>query len=317
MTDAPSPAHLLLLPRELRDEIFGYLVLPAHVYTSSTTVDTANFGKLRKAEKLYVDSRIYLPSRLPGAVLATCRQLRQECLEHQAHLLVSATPFVSEDTSPTPLSNVLAERLGNEYAEEAERACDNGLLRLTLEVQKPQRGPMGYAIPARDELSPRFLALLPLMHQARKLRLAIWPGYDWWCGGSRPLTDKYGNLRVNNEQAKKPDAASLAIGRILEHLPHVEELSIDVLMQASEGSRWDLPDKKWENIQPWLDVAITLDRGQALEKVTRRLIGFWEASRPEVFYNQTEQRQGSGRIWDVKRNGDMGTVSYTIGTSMP
>jgi hypothetical protein len=238
--------------------------------------------------------------------MGTCRQLREECLERRLHN--STTLTTSPSLEKQPLSNVLAERLGSEFAEEAERACDDGTLRITLEVQRQLRGAHGYYIPTRDEVSPRFLALLPIMGKERKLRLTIWPGYDWWNGGPQVFIDKRGNAWVNSSEAVKPDAASVAIGRILQYFPYVEELKVDVLMQASDGARWDLPDSKWENVQPWLDAPVALTVGETVRTITRKLTGFWRVTDPEPFYVQHEIRQ-LGNTWKVDRKGDMGTVS--------
>ena len=57
--------------------------------------------------------------------------------------------------------------------EEAERGCDDGSLRITIEVQRHQRNRSGYSVPKREELSPRFMALLPLMNRTRKLKLVM------------------------------------------------------------------------------------------------------------------------------------------------
>jgi hypothetical protein len=296
----------LALPRELRDEILGYLILPQYVYTSTSTKDTQNLYKSRQsAIDTYLDTRIYLPSRPPANILATCRQLREECLEHRLDPTISVALSTPENR---PLSNILAERLGTEFAEEAERAFDDDTPRITLEIQRQLRGAHGYYIPTRDEVSPRLLALLPIMERNKKLRLTLWPGYDWWNGGPPVFIDKRGNARTNPGEAAKPNAASVAISRMLQHFPNVEELSVDVLMQASDGGRWDLPDKKWENIQSWLDAPIMPNMEQTVKKVTRKLTGFWKASDPESFYVQQETRQ-SGNNWKVDRKGDMGTVS--------
>jgi hypothetical protein len=309
--NASSP--LLALPRELRDDILGYLTLPAYVYTSTTTKNTHNLYQSRRSSgDTYVDTRICLPSHPSPNILGTCKQLREEALEHHVRLLKSMSPGAYKSSGEKPMSNVLAARLGAEFAEEAERACDDGTLRITLEIQRSLRGPHGYYLPVRDELSPRFLALLPLMNKARKLRLTIWPGYDWWNGGPQPFYDKRGNARINPGEAAKPNAASVAIEKILAQFPRVEELVVDVLMQAEDGGRWDLPDRKWENLQPWLDNSITPNVGQVLKKVNRNLIGFWRATEPEPFYVQHEVRQGSGNTWKVEREGDMVTVRVTL-----
>jgi hypothetical protein len=307
--NASSP--LLALPRELRDDILEYLSLPAYVYTSTTTKNTHNLYQSRRSSgETYVDTRICLPSHPPANILGTCRQLRLESLEQHVRLLNSRPSQKPKTSEKKPMSNVLAERLGAEFAEEAERACDDGTLRITLEIQRSLRGPHGYYIPVRDELSPRFFALLPLMHKARKLRLTLWPGYDWWNGGPQPFYDKRGNARSNPSEAAKLNTASVAISKVLAQLPHIEELIVDVLMQAEDGGRWDLPDRKWEKLQLWLDSPITPNVGQALKKINRNFTGFWKVTEPEPFYVQHEVRQGSGKTWKVESKGDMVTVCY-------
>ncbi|KAF1837399.1 hypothetical protein BDW02DRAFT_566058 [Decorospora gaudefroyi] len=303
--DAPSP--LLALPRELRDNILDHLTLSGYVYTSTTTTDTRDLYRGGRATgATYVDTRIWLPCRPPANILATCKQLRDEALEHHVRMLNSLSPTPTPP-SEKPLSNVLAERLGAEFAEEAERACDDGTLRITLEVQRQLRGTHGYHVPVREELSPRFLALLPLLSAARKLRLAIWPGYDWWNGGPQPLIDKRGNACINADAASKPNAASFAISTVLQHLPHVRQLTLDVLMEASDVRKWDLPDRKWENVQPWLDSTLTTNVRPILRQINRNMTIFFEASQPEPFYTQHETRLSLENTWKVDRKGDMGT----------
>ena len=305
---------LLGIPRELREEILQHLALPAFVYTSSATTHTRNLHQARTPEKTYVDTRIYLSSHFPASALGICKQLRHECLEYQAHLLdfsTSTTPLVAEEE---PASRILAARLGTEEDEEAERAGDNSNLRITIEVQRQQRVTTGYHVPLREELSPRFMALLPLMGNARKLRLVLWAGYDWWNGGIvQPLRriEKPEARNLATSISARPDAATIAISMILEHLGAVEELEVDVLLHASDGGRWDLPDNKWEKIQPWLDGPVTMTGGQALKRVVRRLAGVYRPSEPEPFYTQIEVRQGDGKLWRVKRRGDMRTASCT------
>ncbi|KAJ4373276.1 hypothetical protein N0V83_003570 [Neocucurbitaria cava] len=208
-------------------------------------------------------------------------------------------------------SITLSARLGTEDSEEAERASDDGSLRITIEVQRAQRGLMGYSIPIRDELSPRFLGLLPLMDKARKVRLVIWPGFDWWAGGlPQPLrgVDKPETPSLSKSGTTRPNTASVAIGKVLERLPAIQELNVDVLMSAADGSRWDLPDNKWEKVQPWLNEPISIHGGRALKKVVRRLAAVWKPSQAaEAFYTQIETDQGSGKPWKVERKGDMRT----------
>jgi hypothetical protein len=310
-------ASLMGLPRELRDEILAYLVLPGYVYTSSDKPNTANLHRSKVQANTFVDTRIYLPCRLSPNVLGVSRQLRDECLQCHNYILalsssspVSTAALDSEKQPQRSNSNILAERLGNELDEEAERLGDHGV-RITLEAQRAQRGPFGYAIPVRDELSPRFLALLPLMKRARKLRLVIWAGYEWW-NGSRPRAMKMVNGRPRidpDAQPDKPDAVSFAVGKVLEQLPAVEELEIDIIAHVGEFSRWDLPVLAWENVQYWLDGPIAREGGQSLKKVNRKLAGVWDPKLTEAFYEQQETRVDASEKWHIKRHGDVRTVS--------
>lgn len=294
------------MPRELREQVLGYLALPEHVYTSSSTPHTNQFNRLRTPEKTYIDTRIYLPYHFPPNILATCRQLRHECLDHHAHLL-NTTPLPLEATSTDPpLSWVLATRLGNETEEEGERVCDDGRVRVTIELQRMLRGRMGYAIPAREELSPRFLSLLSHIDRAHRLKIILWPGFDWWNRGHQPS-------KAN--QISDIDPACNAIAKVLDHFSFVRDLEVEVMMLASDASRWDLPDKKWQGILSWLNGPI-VPNGAAttLETVSRKLTTFQKSVPPETFFTQVENRQDVGQAWKVERKGDMATVSHHLST---
>lgn len=299
--DALPP--ILLLPRELREDILGYLTLPPYVFTSTTSASTRNLHRSRKVQDTYVDTRIYLPCRLSMSILATCRQLRQEALEHQAHRLNSRLPQPQQASEEgKPRSNELAERLGDETLEGAERAYDDGTLRFTIEVQRQHLGFAGYFMPTRSELSPRFHALLPLVEKARKVKIIILAGYDWWSGSVPQSPD---STQLN--------PASIAIGKILERLPAVEELRVDVLMHAADMARWDLPYPKWGKVLPWLHgpVSVNVPSTNTLNKVTRGLGIIWKQAEPELFLRQTEIRRPAESTWDIVRKGDMCTVGLS------
>jgi hypothetical protein len=308
----------MTLPRELRDEIVSYLILPEFVYTSSEKPNTEHLHFTRRQAKTFVDTRIYLASRISPNVLGVCQQLRQECLQHHAHVLDSSASSTSmnntQSSDQKSPSSVLAERLGTEKDEEAERLGNRGV-RITLEAGRAQRGNFGYFQPVREELSPRFLALLPLMEKAKRLRLVVWPGYDWW-NGQRPRAVRRvnGHLRHvdssnGDSQPVQQDVVSFAIGKILEQLPAVEELSLDVLVHVSDIAQWDLPDQKWKNIQYWLDGPVARGYRPTVRKVVRRLTAVWDATLTEAFYTQEEIRSDGGKSWHINRKGNMRTVS--------
>jgi hypothetical protein len=306
-TPVGSPRLSLLgLPRELRDEIIGHLTLPALVYTSSDRVSLPRFPA---DPKDFVDTRIYLPCRISPNALAVCRQLREECLQYHNRTLASLAS--SSPTVQCDPSSISSEREGKEddIEEEAERLGDRHV-RITMVVQKASRGPFGYVVPAREELSPRFLNLLPLMQSTKKLRLVVWAGVDWW-NGARPraFVKVNGRMKIDESAPLQPDLVSVAIGKVLEHLPAVEELEVELLAHVGELSRWDLPELAWANIQYWLDGPIVRGAGQNLKNVKRRLAGVWNAELVEAIYEQQETRVDGDATWHVKRHGDMRTVS--------
>lgn len=306
-----SHTSLLSLPREIRDQIIGYCALPAFVYTSSDKPNTTNLHRGKVQANTFIDTRIYLPYRLSSNVLGVCRLLRAECLQHQTYALASFSSTAGSDQDPDilPRSNVLAERLGQEVDEEAERLEYGNQLRITLEAQRALRGPHGYAIPVRDELSPRFMALLPLMNRTRQLRIVVWAGFDWWNGSRpRPFVKVNGRMRIDENAPAGPDAVSFAVKKILEQLPAVEELQLDILAHVGDLSRWDLPEPPWAHIQYWLDGPVTPRSGQALQSVRRRLCGVWNSKLVEASYEQQETRL-EGNTWHIKRHGERCTVS--------
>lgn len=336
-------SSLLAMPRELREEVLRYLILPATVYTSSTRANTPPQHQIapRKSEETFVDTRIYLPSRPPTNVLSASKQVRQECLELHSHLLNSAAA-VRVDGSTAQIANgtQAAEKSRTELDEAAERAGDDGVtLRLTLEVQRGKGSAFVYSVPVREDLSPRFVALLPLMKDARKLKIIVWPGYDWWNGPlqvspleqwrqrrallKRTSIDQVGHTEQSgdaestktSDTGPKPDAVTVAVGKVLNQLPAVEQLDLSVFIATSDLFRWDLPDVKWEKIQPWLDTPISKNVGKRLRSVSTTLTSVWEWPESEIasqqpFYVQKETRSDlASNKWRVERLAGWRTVS--------
>jgi hypothetical protein len=315
-TTSQHVSLLLLLPRELRDEIIGYLALPDCVYTSCGKPErTYAPGSRTKQGDTFVDTRIYLPYCIPPNVLGVCRQLREECLQYNynppSSLHASTTDPGSYDK---PISYIMTRDLENvdHVAEEAERLGDCHL-RITIEADRMQRGSLGYSTPIREELSDRFLTLLPLMQRSRKLRIVVWAGVSWW-NGARPrgLVKVNGRMKIDDTAPAKPDTVSSAISKILEQLPAVEELEVDVLAHVHELAKWDVPDLVWTNIQYWLDGPIVPNAEQTLRKVNRRLAGVWNSKLVEALYVQQETRVEGSDTWHIKRHGDMRLVSNLV-----
>jgi hypothetical protein len=312
-----SASPLLALPRELREEILSYLAVPRQVYTSSKTPTAVpardsrdSYLPVRGFEETYLDSRICLPLHPPANLLATCKQLHEECLALHTHLLNSSastfTPSSSSGEARKPEGPLYVELKDQGFDETAEKSLDDGTaVCLALEVQRMHMNTFGGYVPTRDALSPRFLALLPFMQKAKKLQLVVWPGFDW-LDGEKPPSRRF-------PRPAKPNPLTFAIDKILEQIPAVEELRIHILIATGDLFRWDLPDAKWENIQPWLDRSVTSIRQLALKKVSRTMATVWENRSDEVLgyqpiYEQNEMRIGSGNSWNVKRHGGLRTV---------
>jgi hypothetical protein len=312
-----SASPLLALPRELREEILSYLAVPRQVYTSSKTPNAVpardsreSYLPVRGFEETYIDSRVCLPLHPPANLLATCKQLREECLVLHTHLLNSSastfTPSTSSLEGAKPKDPLYVKLKDQGFDETAEKSLDDGTaVCLALEVQRMHMNSFGGYVPTRDALSPRFIALIPFMQKAKKLQLVVWPGFDWLDGEKQP------SLRF--PRPVKPNPLTFAIDKILEQIPAVEELSIHILVATGDLFRWDLPDAKWGNIQPWLDRSVTSIRQLALKKVSRTMATVWENRSDEVqgyqpIYEQSEVRIGSGNSWNVKRQGGLRTV---------
>ncbi|KAL1801004.1 hypothetical protein ACET3X_001346 [Alternaria dauci] len=57
------------------------------------------------------------------------------------------------------------------------------------------------------------------MERNKKLKLTVWPKYDWWTGGPLVFIDERGNAQINPGGAAKPNAVSVAISRMLHISP--------------------------------------------------------------------------------------------------
>jgi hypothetical protein len=151
------------------------------------------------------------------------------------------------------------------------------------------------------------------MQKARKLKLVVWPGFDW-LDGERPPSLRFPG-------PVKPNALTFAIEEILEQIPTVEELSIHIFVATGDLFRWDLPDVTWAKIQPWLDRSVTAIERPTLKKVSRVLATVSQDANDETpgyepIYEQNEVRVGSGHTWNVKRHGGLQTVSIAVSSDL-
>lgn len=294
-----SISHMFRIPLEIREEILSHLILPQHVQPSSTAPVTYTVRKHSRVAPTYVDSRIYLPSRMPTNILRVCKQLRQEGLAYHARRLNSSRNTTA--TNSRPAGKTAAHGLGGgspkDSDEQFEQLYDDDTVRLTLEILRQSYGATGYYTPERREPSPRFMSLKPLLSRLKKLKFTVWAGYDWWSGESTRSVVKVRRLqrarlsRVSADQddevsrparweerntgiSLKPpqNPLSVAIDSLLQHLPLVEKVKIDLLIHDVDYWNWDLPETCWEGIRDWLDGPISTLAKNQVKQVDRRLI---------------------------------------------
>jgi hypothetical protein len=313
-TMKPENSHLLRLPRELRNNIYSYLQESEHVFTSRPKLNTQSLQAVSRSNKVaqvYIDTRIYVPARPNTSVLRVCNQLREEYLDFLAHSINSTSknyPLQQAATDRAP-NNESDELASTSFDDLIERARDEGCVRITLEIQRLIRGVMGGYMPARDTASPQFIALVPVFSRLKKIKFLAWSAWTWWSGppkqshkvGQRARLrelhssekSQEGEASTTAEKPCKPDDLSFAIETLLQYLPQVEEVDIDLLMHEYDYWNWDLPEDRWEGIQHWLYSPITPPNGRTLKKVYRRLLSCEPntPARAAIFYHQLEERR--------------------------
>ncbi|KAF2266416.1 hypothetical protein CC78DRAFT_566809 [Lojkania enalia] len=310
-----SKPHLLTLPREIRDDIFSYLVLPPIVYSSAPDPNPYSFYRHNHNvnSDAYLDTRVFVPARAPSSILATSHQLRDEMLDMTARLINAM--YIATNKSRIELEKGILLNL----EKIAERSNDDGSFRITLEMQRPIRGSMGAYVPIRDTPSPRLVSMAPLLGRLRKIKFVVWGSWEWWNPVSPEIIVQRLKKAKLRAKAKKIQAASaqgadasaqslqdddgapalesrvdplfVAIGLLMKHFPLVEDISVDVLIHMSDLRTWDLPDVSYEGIRPWLDGPIYPPDGRRLKKAYRRLMVYesFGSSRLSVFYHKLEK----------------------------
>ncbi|KAJ4288401.1 hypothetical protein N0V90_011636 [Kalmusia sp. IMI 367209] len=275
---------------------------------------------------------------MPTNVLRACKQLREESLAYHARRLNLSRDATIVDSEPfqQSTSHRLAERNDTSTDELLERLHDDNAVRITLEIPRAFRSNMGYYTPERREPSPRFIGLIPLLHRLKRIKFTVWAGYDWWSGEStRPIVkvrrlqkarfsrasaDQDGRVAKsvllekedeNSSLEPRPNPLSVAIDTILQHLPHVEEVQIDVLIHDIDYWNWDLPETWWEGVRDWLDGPISpLAKGK-VKKIDRRLIVVYHGHVRDsgTLLHQRESLQQDNTVVHIER----GTRKYEDG----
>ena len=276
-----------------------------------------------------VDTRIYLPSRMPKNLLLVCKQLREECLTYHSCRLNShrRATIVDSRLEQQTINEQFAERRNIGSDEALERPHDNDCARITLEVLRPYRDSMGYCIPEKKDPSPRFMALTPLLGRLKRIKFMVWAGYEWWSGEStRPIakTRRLQKARLSRTSADQDDAVlqpslwetndvgaplvprpnplSVAIDALLRFLPLVEEINIDLLMHHSDWWSWDLPDIWWEGIRTWLDGPVSPISEGKVNKIDRRVVlTHYDWHKPATLLEQHELMERDGCVVHIRR----------------
>jgi hypothetical protein len=100
-------------------------------------------------------------------------------------------------------------------------------------------------------------------------------------------------VATTSKQRENPLAN--AIAGMMAYLPEVEEVQINVLLHAAEYWNWDLPDNRWEGLQPWLEGPAFPSVGPNIKKVVRKFnVGNPQAPQYfATFYHQIEDYSNS------------------------
>ena len=329
---ATNPLTLCSLPLELREDIYAHLLLPEHVYSCEKKKHNDSNSEA------YLDSRIYLPTRLPSNILQTCRQLKEECTNFVLRHLNS--PFSEADPGPEPWANNVwdgtIKRQEEIETKLMENFHDENMVRITLEVEQVEMKPWGSKKVNRIGPSPQFMATLPFLSRIRRIKFIVWAGYDWWSGRSEPTHQKVERLqraqfkRTSSDQDDELLAPSQwkqiplssrscddnvshgplskALATLLDYLPLVSDIHVDVLMSVPDYLNWDLPEQKWNCVEKWLHGPLacsTKAERERIATVQRRLITVGLVGPPKVFskvfFRQREERSRDGNMFNVKR----------------
>ncbi|KAF2496798.1 hypothetical protein BU16DRAFT_341923 [Lophium mytilinum] len=326
-----SPPNLLSIPRELRDEIYHLLLLPPQMIPSTAPKNRHSSHHFAKPPPNYIDKTIFLPAQFPIYLLHVCQQIRAECTQtlidiansspKQSRLRKQCEGLVEPD--PSSASSMY----------EAKKLLETDMWpQITMDVLQHVHASFGgMHVPERTSLSPTFLSLLPIMQHVRQLQFAIWPGWAWWNGPPKKRADPVPSLRslrfhrVSGSpdqtyettrpalvETSQPDQLATALEKVLARLPCVDDVSIDVLMHMYNYSNFDLPDKKWERVQGWLDKPVEKGTGRRWKRVRRQMVAVnFSASWWLIpFYKKTEVwEDGDG---EVQEGGKKGRIVHVV-----
>ncbi|KAH7128378.1 hypothetical protein B0J11DRAFT_578596 [Dendryphion nanum] len=315
---AETQPSLLTIPRELREDIISHLVLPEHVFTSTSSPNAQSLHQTSETPDTYIDTRIYIPVRFPSNVLSVCRQLRLETIHYVCRL--ANAPALSSIANETPVeetqSNILAARTNQSDEDVAERHRDNGSVRITMEIKRPIRSRnMGYYTPVRDTISPRFVALEFIFRHLKRIKFVVWGGMAWWEGppknrGELPR-ERNKSTRISRDQtdgatstheaeqflAPAPesnatlDPLSVSMNALLNYMPGVEEVEIDIIIHAREYLNWNLPENRQQGILGWFDAPLFTSTNKKFGKVDRRLMICMTQECAITFHRKLEERK--------------------------
>jgi hypothetical protein len=232
-------------------------------------------------------------------------------------------PAVVDESSDSDGDEVKAKE------EIAERARDDGSIRITVELMRAVGGGFGLYVPPRNRPSPRFIAIAPMLGEVRKIKINVWAGWDWWFGppkvrrrvqtGARTrfkrLTPDQQDVPISNgeeekdiaqDEPKKPDPLAVAITALLDYLPSVEEVNVDVMMHGYLYCNMDLPENRWEHVQGWLETPVWFENGRTMKKISRKMVTVDTSQDPirdAVFYHKTE-------TWEALAHGEHKNVVH-------
>ena len=295
-SNSQKPCPLLRLPTELKEEIFSYLLLPRTTYRTSPTTDPKKPMKpspepTSPAEKrgnagvpdwlfmgpqqhapytaddipgdFHIDTCIWLPCRLPKVVFWVCKQLREDCLAYYVHHLNFSRHPTIRDPVPLTLADYVSslekDRMFDEYVEQYQDDGE-GYVRVTLEFFRQWRSAHDFFMIDRQNISPQFMALTPVFNRLRKIKFIVWFGY------AKSINRQWSSDMVLSSHPGK------TIGALLEHLPLLEEVKIDLFLREVNYWNWKRPNAWWSEVKDWFERPMPLVPGGRLKRIARKVI---------------------------------------------
>ncbi|KAF1952206.1 hypothetical protein CC80DRAFT_552634 [Byssothecium circinans] len=162
--------------------------------------------------------------------------------------------------------------------------------------------------------------MLPLLSRLKRIKFIIWAGEVETAQFKRTFPDQ-DDLVLAPSQWKQVvptsssstdnlsrDSLSRTLATLLEHLPLVSEVHIDILIDATSYLNWDLLDPKWVTVQKWLGGPIACnseEKSVDITSIQRRHASVAMIGSSEIFSAVfLHQRDPFPANWQEEDNGE-------------